>query len=183
MTVMLTLITEFATSKHHTGALALGWSKNNHQPVFDHIMNEVSQLCKPKLCYCKVTKSFHWITFGLYFYLADRPEHDARLNLLGHGGVTSKQFGHVAIYKPTVLLSCNLCYMARVRHCQTGQPMHQCNNCTGWDTYDHPKASTYCAQLPGYLSTKMSNIEPPQHCNVNAQHLVPHQTTFEWLSR
>ena len=114
MTVTLSLITELATSKHHTGVLALGWSKNDHQPVFDHIMNEVSQLRKPKLCYCRGTNSFRWVSFGLCFYLADRPEQDARLNLLGHGGVTSKRFGHVAIYTQNVLLSCNLCYKSRV---------------------------------------------------------------------
>ena len=167
MTVTLSLITEFATSKHHTGVLALGWSKNDHQPVFDHIMNEVSQLRKPKLRYCKVTNSFRWISFGLCFYLADRPERDARLNLLGHGGVTSKRFGHVAIYKETVLPSCNLCYKYRVRHCRTGQAMRQCNNCTGWDIYGHPKVSKYCQQLRGYPTTKISNIEPPMHRNSN----------------
>ncbi len=182
MTVMLSLITKLAMSKHHTGVLALGGSKNDHQPVFDHIMNEVSQLRKPKLSCCKVINSFRLISFGLCFYLADRPERDARLNLLGHSGVTTKRFGHVAIYKPTILPSCNLCYKARARHCQTGQPMCQCNNCTGWDIYDHPKTSTYSAQLPGYPTTQLSNVDPPQHCNVNAHHLVPHWTTFEWLS-
>ena len=183
MTVTLSLITEFATSKHHTGVLALGWSKNDHQPVFDHIMNEVSQLRTPKLRYCRVTNSFRWISFGLCFYLADRPERDARLNLLGHGGVTSKRFGHVAIYKNTILPSCNLCYKSRIRHCQTGQAMRQCNSCTGWDIYDHPKASTYCPQLPGYPTTRNSSIEPPQNRTCNEQYLVPHKSSFDWLSR
>ncbi len=131
MTVMLSLITEFATSKHHTGVLALGWSKNDHQPVVDHIMNVVLQLHTPKLHYCKETNSFWWISFGLCFCLADRPECDAQLNLLGHNGVTSKWFGHVAIFTPTILPSCNLCYKAWVRHCQTDHAMQQCNNCTG----------------------------------------------------
>ncbi len=161
-------------SKYHTGVLAIGWSKNDHQPVFDHIMNEVSQLHKPKICYCKVTNSFWWIPFGLCFYLADRPERDALLNLLGHGGVASKQFGHVAIYTQTILPSCDLCYKSLVRHCQTGQTMQQCNNCTGWDIYNHPKASKYCPQLRGYPSTRISNIEPLCHCNINEKYNVLH---------
>jgi hypothetical protein len=70
-----------------------------------------------------------------------------------------------------------------VRHCQSGQPLRQCNTCTGWDIYDHPKALTYCAQLHGYPKTQMSNIVPPMHRAVNEQHLVPHQSSFEWLSR
>ena len=174
MTVTLSLLSEHAASKYHTGVLALGWSKNDHQPVFEHIMNEVSQLRTPKLRYCKLTNSFRWVAFGLCFYLADRPECDAKLNLLGHGGATSKRFGHVATYKSTTIPLCNLCYKARVQHCQSGQPLHQCNNCTGWDIYDHPKASTYCALLHGYPTTQMSNIVPPMHRTANEQHLVPH---------
>ncbi len=139
MTVTLSLISEHAASKYHTGVLALGWSKNDHQPVFDHFMNEVSQLCTPKLSYCKLTNSFLWVAFGLCFYLADRPEHDAQLNLLGHGGATSKPFGHVSTYKSTTLPSCDLCYKARVRHCQSGQPLRQCNTCTGWTYMIIPK--------------------------------------------
>ncbi len=57
---------------------------------------------------------------------------------------TSKLFGHAATYKGTTLPSCDLCYKSRMRHCQTGQPLCQCNNCTGGDIYDHPKASMYC---------------------------------------
>ncbi len=139
MTVTLSLLSEHAASKYHIGVLTLGSSKNNHQPVFDHITNEVSQLHTPKLCYCKLTNSFQWVTFGLFFYLADIPEHDAQLNLLGHGGATS--------------------------------------------IYDHPKASIYCALLNGYPTTQMSNIDPPMHRTANEQHLVPHQSSFEWLSR
>ncbi len=29
----------------------------------------------------------------------------------------------------------------------------------------------------------MSNIEPQTNCTVNEQYLVPHQSSFEWLSR
>ncbi len=133
-------------------------------------MNEVSQLNTPKLCYCKSTNSFWWMAFGLYFYPTDRPECDAWLNLLGHGGATSKRFGHVATYKSTTIPSCDLCYKSRVRHCQIGQPLHQCNNCTGWDIYDHPKAFTYCALLNGYSTTQMSKCEP-MHRTANEQHI------------
>ncbi len=55
MTVTLSLLPEHAASKYTTGVLALGWSKNDHQPAFDHFMNEVSQLHTPKLCCCKLT--------------------------------------------------------------------------------------------------------------------------------
>ncbi len=48
---------------------------------------------------------------------------------------------------------------------------------------DHPKASTYCSLLHGYPTTQISNIAPPLHRSVNEQYLVPHQTSFEWLSR
>ncbi len=58
MTVTLSLLSEHATSKYHTGVLALGWSKNDHQPVFDHFMDEVSKLHTRKLCYCHMTNSF-----------------------------------------------------------------------------------------------------------------------------
>ncbi len=147
-------------SKYHTGVLVLEWSKNVHQLIFDHIMNEVPQLCTPKLCYCS----------------------DAQLNLLGHGSVTSKLISCVTTYKSTLLTSCNLCYKSKMRHCQSGQPMHQCNTCTGWDIYHHPKASTYCELLHGYPTTQMSNIDHPMHRTANEQHLVLHQSSFEWLS-
>ncbi len=58
MTGTLSLLFEHAASKHHTDVLALRWNKNDHQPVYDHFMNEVSQLHTPKLCYCKLTNSF-----------------------------------------------------------------------------------------------------------------------------
>ncbi len=57
----------------HTGVLALGWCKNDCQPVFDHFTNEVAQLHTPKLCYCSVTNLFQWVSFGLCLYLPDRP--------------------------------------------------------------------------------------------------------------
>ncbi len=82
MTVTVSLFSDHATSKHHTGLLALGWRKNDHQPVFDHFMDEISNLCIPKLCCCKWTNLFQWVAFGLCFYLADRPEHNVPLNLL-----------------------------------------------------------------------------------------------------
>ncbi len=130
----------------------------------------------------QITNPFRWVAFGPCFYLADRPEHDAQLNLLGHGSATSKRFGHVATYKTTTIPSCKLCYKSRVWLCQIGQPLHQCNNCTGWDIYDHPKASTYCALLNEYPTTQKSNLVPPMHRTVNKQHLVPYQSSFEWLS-
>ncbi len=134
----------------------------------------VSKLCTFKLRHCKLTNSFQWMAFGLCFYLADRSKHDAQSNLLGHGVATSKRFGRVATFKSTTLPSCILCYKSRVQHCQSGQPLHQCNTCTGWDIYDHPKASTYCELLRGYPTTQMSNIEPPMHRTVDEQHLVQH---------
>ncbi len=158
MTVTLSLLSEHIASKYHTGVLALGWSKNDHQPVFDHIMNEVSTLHIPKLHYCKSTNSFWWVAFGLSFYLADRPERDAQLNLLGHGSPTSKQVGYVATYKTTTIPLCNLCYKSRVRHYQSGQSLHQCNSCSGWDIYDHPEASIYCELLHGYPTTQIKTV-------------------------
>ncbi len=127
-----------------------------------------------KLFYSKSTNSFWWLASGLCLYLADRPECDALLSLLGHGSATSKGFGHVATYKTTIILSCDLCYKSRVRHCQNGQPLRQCNNCTGWDIYDYPKASTYCELLHRYPTTQMSNLELPMHRTANEKHLVPH---------
>ncbi len=100
------------------------------------------------------------------FYLVDRPEHDVQLKLFGHGGATSS-VGRVASYKSTTLPSWDLCFISRVRYCQSGQPLCQCNNCTSWDIYDHPKALTYCAQLHGYPTTQMSNLEPPTNRSVN----------------
>ncbi len=73
-------------------------------------------------------------------------------------------------------------YNSRVQHCQSGQPLHHCNNCTGWDIHDHPKALTYCAQLHWYPTTQMSNIEPPMNYTVNEQYFVPDQSSFDWLS-
>ncbi len=76
-TVTISVLSEHATLKHHSGVLALGWSKNDHQPVFDHFIDMVSQLHIAKLCCCKLTNSFWWLAFGLCFSLADRPECDA----------------------------------------------------------------------------------------------------------
>ncbi len=115
------------------------------------------------------------MAFGLCFYLVI-------LKLLGHGGATSKDFGHVTTYKATTLPTCDLCYKSKVWYCQSGQTLHQCNNCTGWDIYDHPKASMYCELLHGYPTTQMSDIEPSTHLTINEQHLVPYQSSFEWLS-
>ncbi len=123
MTVTLSLLSEHAASKYHIGELAPGWIKNDQQPVVDYFMNEVLQLHKPKLCYCEVTNSFHWVSFRICFYLVDRPEHNFRFKLFNHGGATSKQFGHVAIYKPTVMSSCDLFYESRFGLFQKGQPM------------------------------------------------------------
>ncbi len=129
-------------------------------------------MCTPKLSYCKSTNSFQWVVFGLCFYVADRPECNVQLNLLGHGGATSKRLGHVAKYKSTTLPSCDLCYKSRVRRCQSGQPLCQCNTCTGQDIYDHPKASKYCELLHRYPTTQ--NL----HCAIKEHYLVPHQSSF-----
>ncbi len=117
VSVTFGLLLEHAASKYHTGVLALGQSKNDHQPVFDHFMDEVSKLHNPKLRYCKLINSFGWVTFGLCFYLADKPKCNVQLILLGHGGATSKCFGHVTTYKTTAL--------SKVQHCQSGQSLHQ----------------------------------------------------------
>ncbi len=85
-----------------------------------------------------------WQTHSGFLHF-DTPECDVWLNLLGLKGDTSKRFVHIATYKSTTLPSHELCYKSRESHCQTGQPMHQSNNCTGWDIYDLPKASTYYA--------------------------------------
>ncbi len=58
--------------------------------------------------------SFEYGAFGLCFYLADRPEHDAQLNLLGYGGATSIHSVHFASYEAVTLPSCDLSYKAGV---------------------------------------------------------------------
>ncbi len=82
MTVRLSLLSKLATSKYHTSVLALGWSKNDRIQLFDHVMDEESQLHIPKRCHCSLTNSFCWVVFGLCFNLVNRPELDAQLNLL-----------------------------------------------------------------------------------------------------
>ncbi len=101
---------------------------------------------------------------------------------LGHDSTTSICFGHVATYKATTLPGCDFWYKSRVGHCKTGQPLCQCNDCTGQDMYDHPKASTHCELLHEYPTTHISTIEPPTHPTINEQHLVPYQPSFKWLS-
>ncbi len=144
------------------------------QTVFNHFTNEVLKLHTPMLHYCSVTNSFQWVSFELCFYIADRPEYNASLNLLCHAGTTSKQCVHVATFKFTTLSSCDLCHESRVQYCQTGQTMWQHNNCTGWDIYDHSKVSAYCLLLHGDPTTQISNMEPPQHQTVTEHYFVPH---------
>ncbi len=93
-TVTLSLLSEHAASKYHNGMLAFGWSKNDHQQVFDRFIDEVSKLCSPKFYYCILTNSFRRVAFELSFYLADRPECDVQLSLLGHGIATSNLWSY-----------------------------------------------------------------------------------------
>ncbi len=145
-------------SKHTVSMLALGWSKNDHQTVFDQFMNEIWELCKPKLHYGIVTNLSWWISFELYFYLADRPECDAWLNLHGHGGTTSIWFGHVATFKPNTLPSWDLCFKSRVWHSQAGQAMCHCNNCTGCElVYIWSFQSNYILSATSW-SSKHANV-------------------------
>ncbi len=44
MTEKLSLLSEHIAPNPHIGVLAFGWSKNDYQPVFDHFLNEVSEL-------------------------------------------------------------------------------------------------------------------------------------------
>ncbi len=172
------------TSKYHTVIIAIGNGQSSHKDVINFIFSKIKSLCTPIQRYCGITKTFILSSFDIIAYIADRPERDNIINHLSSTGNFSKQSKHAAFIDANHMPSCDNCFKHLINCCINNlSGVRNCNRCIGWDFYARQKTKSYHLCPNKYLQSSTSGLPMPENRPTSETHIVPHQMTFDWMSK
>ena len=158
-----------STSTDHTVCLAMGNSKEDHDPVIVHYMKEVQELMRGKVRYHGGLGKDVNTSFGVGLYIADTPERNAILHRL-HLGLFGKRCCYAGKIDPVGLPSCDLCFKDRV--CRvSGVQAEQClcqGSCCDWDQLKECAANKF---------DKTEGTKYPTTCSPSNPHRFPKNRT------
>ncbi len=58
-----------------------------------------------------------------------------------------------------------------------------CNRCIGWDFYNRQKTTTYYPCPKKYPQSSSSGLPMPEKRTTSETHIVPHELSFEWMTK
>ncbi len=160
MTFTFSTSKDDATSKFHTGLLAMGSASLPHDEVIAYYFEELKQLRKPTRRYFGATKKFQWVCFDVMAYITDRVERDSAMRTLSSAGTYSKRSRHAAILDSKTMPSCDNCFRSLIALCSeynTSTANHICMQCMSWDFFHRPMAKKYVTRPLHYPRQMTTN--------------------------
>lgn len=174
-----------------TRILAIGKSGNDHTDVINHYHNEIKEMMNGFRIFCRKTNTLRWISLGLLYTSADRPERQAILNVLKEG-----TFGKVSLYSAPIVTTklppCKKCYMQLIDKVALGErdfgsSSETCDKCFGWDIDPKDKNQAVFPVPPNYpRKTILTNddgiiLKPPKGREPGLQYLGPVRLSSKWM--
>ncbi len=169
MTFTFSTSKDDATSKFHTGLLAMGPALLPHDEVITYYFEGLQQLRKPTRRYFGAMKKFHWVCFDVMAYITDRVKRDSAMRTLSSAGTYSKQSRHAAILDSKTMPSCDNCFQSLIKLCSeynTSTTNHICMQCMSWDFFHRPIAKKYVMQPLHYPDQTTTNLPIPYNWSI-----------------
>ena len=174
----------------YTRILAMGKSGNDHTDVINYFHNEIKDMMKGFRIFCRKTNTLRWISLGLLYTSADRPERQAILNVLKEG-----TYGKVSLYSAPIVHSklppCEKCYLHLIEKIALGYSEREspriCTKCFAWniDPNDESQAVFPVPEnYPGETILRNDDgvlLKPPKGREPGRKHIGPIRLTSKWM--
>ena len=136
-------------SQNYTYIIAIGSSKNNHEPIHSHFFNELKELQQVHYIYSSLCGKNIPIVVEIMAICADRPERSLMNKMLNHNGVSTSRWKYSCLIKdPNKLKSCKRCInngAKKIFNHLKGHPESikniLCNKCSNWN-FNHKQMRT-----------------------------------------
>ncbi len=184
MTFTFSTFKDDATSKFHTGLLAMGPGSLPHNEVINYYFQEL--LRKPTRRYFGATKQFHWVCFDAIAYITDRVERDSAMSTLSSAGTYSKRSRHAVLLDSKIMPSCENCFQSLVALCSeynTSTSNQICRQCMSWDFFNRPIAKKYVKRPLHYPNRTTTNLPIPESRSMHEEYIVPMKLSFQWMKK
>ena len=153
------------SSRRYTIVLAMGKSSEDHTPVIEHYMRELSEMMKGFDCYFGSSNKIQRIAFGMVAWNADRPENQM-LTCTRKEGTYGKVTGYAVKPSEQHLPACIACYVLLIKKMVKKMLVQ--------DDADARRAPTTCQKCCNWnLGTEVNGDETNLHYDDNTSKDYP----------